>query len=683
MGRSRRTLDEPSPQQCRHSVLVLGLIVVVLVSASGCQQAGRRNPSARNVVLFNRRGHFDMLVRQRSLDRKPNSSGTLRETFDETILEESVTIESDGYVYHPTLLEFSVGAVLGMRQAQFDQVFGTTTESSQDTGEILEFDASGTFLQRKPYPLSFYARRGRTLEPRPFRSTLQAATTAYGLAWQYIHETTPISIQYDLNTVDLDPFLSAGEQPGGRRSETFSATISYIFNKHNEIKLSFDRESIQEKPFDFKYDLNETRLTHTLEFGKEHEHRLNSELLLLDQAGTFATKRTEWRQILFLKHRKKLSTTYELLAFERKQGSIAGGQSVNEKTVRVAAAIDHQLYDNLKSRIRVYAENQKFESGLDYTRRGLTADFRYFRHNAWGVLRLDYRFSQDNQSVSGGTQAFEVIDEAQTFRDPEPIILTDRSIELGSIRVLREDRTEQYVSGRDYRLRPIGDRVEIERIFTGRILDGQTVLLSYRFQIGGDYDFNTTAQAFSIRQEFKFGLTPYYRSLRQTQTLTPASAVGVTPDNITADILGVEYRRGKLRLDAEYERHDSTVSPFVSLRFGLDYTRRYPSGATLGLSANWSDVEFTGLGARTTRLMTIEGQYERPVSKNLNIETAVRYRQEKDTLSTDNDGIEIDLGLEWTIRRTEIKVDYRYATFNDDFADQVSSALIVQFRRRF
>ncbi len=65
------------------------------------------------------------------------------------------------------------------------------------------------------------------------------------------------------------------------------------------------------------------------------------------------------------------------------------------------------------------------------------------------------------------------------------------------------------------------------------------------------------------------------------------------------------------------------------------------------------------------------------------MEGTVLYRNEKDSLSRNNEGIDLDLSVEWFIRRTEIRVTYEHSDFEDDFARNRTSRLYIQARRRF
>ena len=79
----------------------------------------------------------------------------------------------------------------------------------------------------------------------------------------------------------------------------------------------------------------------------------------------------------------------------------------------------------------------------------------------------------------------------------------------------------------------------------------------------------------------------------------------------------------------------------------------------------------------------MEGRYRHPITRNLTVEGAVLYRDESDSLSGDDEGVDVDLALEWLIRDTELRVTYEYGKYDDEFAENDFSALWVQLRRNF
>jgi len=277
----------------------------------------------------------------------------------------------------------------------------------------------------------------------------------------------------------------------------------------------------------------------------------------------------------------------------------------------------------------------------------------------------------------------DVFEERRTFSDPNRVVLQTQNIRLSSIRITDLTRLTLYRNGSDYRLDTYSDRIEIDRIPTGRIADGEAVLVSYTYTLGSDFELDTFSQQFGIRQNFDFGLSPYYRLRWQDQTLSPSDATGGIEDDITSNLLGLEYRWKGLRLSAEVEDYDSTINPYRAVRLTGDYRHRFKTGATGSVRARWTDMNRRPPQERDTEFFTLEGRYRHPIVKGLIAEGMILYRHEEDSLSGNDDGLDLDLSLEWLIRQTEFRMTFEYGQFEDSFAESDNMSLYFQLRRKF
>lgn len=675
------------PHQVRQDALrrraiwgVLGLAVAVLL-IGGCQSGNARRRGIRPMHVNDIGGYVEFVARQREHDQRSKVGAGATES-KETILEENIKLELDGYVYHPNLLEFTLAGLFGLVQRENDDVFGGRKRTSKDDGTLTEFDFRGTFFKKKKYPGTVFARRYRSLEPRPFQTSLEVFTTNYGAIWQYVSEKTPTSLQFTYTDVRLDPRSDIEEQ--GRQTNTlFRFETAYRFSDRNVFSLLYTRESVDEQPFDLSYVEDELTLGHKWNFGPRHTYRLDSEINYFNQRGTFDVERIRWREILRLDHSDTLRSWYQFEALDRRQGSLLGVAPIDERSYSFAATIEHRVFLSLISQLTAYGQTQEFGSALDIDRYGVEASLDYRKKNRWGMFLANYQIRYRIEDYRGGGQNVEVLDERHTFQDPEPGELNNQRVITGTIRMTAEDRTTVYRINEDYTVRALGDTTELRRVPTGRIADGQTVLIDYVYAVGGSFELETLSHFLNLRQNFDFGLSPYYRLTLQDQTVTPAQASGVTPEDITAHLIGVDYERGALRLSAEYEDHDSTVNPFEAIRLTARYTRRFDTGARGMVRARLIDIDRGEPNDRRTTFYTLEGRYRHPITRNLNVEGTVLYRSEDDSITGDDEGIEVDLALEWNIRQTEVRVLYEYGRFRDDFADNQASTLFVQIRRKF
>lgn len=646
----------------------------------GCQAPGggeRGETKAVRVDDFRRALEFSAWSR----DQKQTSKVGAGDTKDkEREFEEAIRLEADGSVYHPNLLEYSIAGLFGLLQYDYERETELGRRTSGDDGDVLEFDLEGRFLKKKAYPGTVYANRDRRLEPRPFLSSLETTTTNYGFTWQYVDPKTPTSLQYNNTNVDIDP-RDDSEAPSQQKNSSLRFETAYRFTDTNVLSLQYERRTVDEQPYDLVYDSDEVTLKHDLVFGSGQ--RLESELNFFKQQGSYDVERFRWREMLRLQHTETLRSWYQTEVLDRTQGFLAGVPPIQERSYFVSGTLEHELYDSLVSQLYVYGQRQEFDEGLNIDRMGVQPSLDYRKKNPWGQFLANYAFRVQTEDREGSGRDLETIDERRTFRDPEPITLVNTNVVVSSIQITSEDRFTTYRSGEDYRIRLVGDRVEIERIPTGRILDGQTVLINYVWTLGGDFKLDTVGHLLSVRENLTFGLSPYYRLFKQDQDLTPRLSTGVTPEDITSHLYGLEYAKGPLRLIGEYEDHASNINPYEALRLSGDLTHRFEHAGTGRLRARWTDMDRQDLVGRRTKFFTIEGRYRQRIGAHLTVEGALLYRTEDDSVSGDDEGIDADLTLEWIVRETEVRLTYEFGRFEDDFAENKNQTLYMQLKRRF
>jgi hypothetical protein len=673
-----------SRRLARRWIAGLSLIGLGLACSAGCQSRLDEAYGIRTAALTDMRAHLDFVARHRERDQRSKVTGTKTES-EETIFEETLSLKTEGFLLHPNLFEFGLGAVFGLTQEEFSEVIDEFERSDSNTGDILEFDVNALIFKRRKTPMTVYAHRRRGLLPRPFLPSLENTTESYGFTWQYLDEKTPTTMQFNHTDTDLNSLFVSGaaDESGSERNTTFTFETAYVFNDHNVLEFEYEHLVVSEQPGNLDYDADEITLTHRLEFGDRKQHELRSELYALDQRGTIDWEEIRWREDLWLQHTDTLDTRWEFEAYDRDRTFRAADLSrIDEESIYFSGMVRHQLFESQITQLRMFYRKQKFKPDLDQTLWGGQAIINYRKRNPWGLFRANYAFRAEQNDNKGESQFAEVIDERQTFRDPEPVVLNNRNVVTGSVTITALDDVTFYARGRDYTQQTVGNTVELLRIPSGRIANGETVLIDYLFESGGTFKIETIRHNVDVAQEFDFGLTPYYRFERQDQTLDPADATGAIAEDITAHTVGVEYRRSSLRLFAEYEDNDSNVNPFHATRTGLSYTHRFKNGALSSVNANWTESQNQAPVNRDIRLFTIEGRHRHPITPNLTLEGAVLYRNGDDSITGDSEGVDFSFSLEWLIRSTEVRISLEHNDYDDNFTENESTALLVHIRRQ-
>lgn len=656
-------------------------MLVTATLLTGCESARSRSRVGRGVQVSDISGYIGYVLRERR-DNRELASGGREPRSTETIMEQSIKLDLNGYVYHPNLFEFALGGLFGLSQYEFSDNFQDRDRRDKENGSVLEFNFDGTFSRKKNHPGTVFARRFRSLEPRPFLSSIEQTTTTYGAMWQYLGEKFSTRLRYEHRLVDSDVF---GEADDDRRrtNDQLRWDSRYRFNKDNNLTLTYRHQSIEEDPFENDYDVDEVIVSHRLNFGEDKQHSLNSELRYFRQDGSLNIERTLFRETLRMEHSDELSSSVQFEWIDRTQGNISGADDLKERSISLSGSLDRKFYDNLTTQLSGLVQTQEFGESAEIKRLGIHAGFDYFRDNPWGVLTINYGINLDQVDRKGDNQRIPTIDESHTFQDGRPIILLDPNIELSSIHITSQDELERFRLGDDYSVTRFANQVEIRRAPTGRIDDGEIVLIDYTTRTGSSFDLETVSQHLGVRQDLKFGLSPYYLFTSQRQRVSPSDADFTAPENLTAHLVGLEYQRGGLNASVEYEDYESSIKPFRAVRVRGAYNLRLDTGASMGLRANWSSVNFGPPNPRNTTFFTVGGRYRHPIARGLNVEASVQYRSLEDSFSGNDTGIELDLSLEYRVRETEIELTYEFRTFEDEFMESDSSMLLLQIRRRF
>lgn len=680
-----RTLRRTNTGRCAYQWIArLSLLALAIAGLGGCVTAQERSYGIRTLQLTKFGGHADFVVRHRERELK-SKTGDTETRSEETIFEESLSLEAKGYAFHPNILELALGGVFGLVQEDFTETVDGRKRSDSHYGDLTEFDLDAQILKKRAYPMTVFAHRRRGIVPRPFRPSLETTTRDYGFTWQYVSKKTPTSLRFNHTETTLSPlFILEQEEEGRQETTELRLESEYHYNDTDRLSFTYTYESVDEEPYNIKYDADEVTLSHDLTMGGKRRHNLRSEFNYLDQRGTIPIKRTRWREDLRLVHSDSLASRFRFELLDRTRGSrSATVADVKERSYRLTGSLRHQLFDSQTTQFQAFVQKQEFEPDLQITRWGGQFNFNYRKTNPWGILHANYAARLERTDQRGETRTAEVIDEVHTFRDPEPIVLGSRNVDVSSITIRAEDRVTFYQQGRDFTRRDVGDIVEIERVATGRIADGETVLIDYQYDVGGSFELDTVSQNFAIRQDFDFGLTPYYQLEWQDQTIRPADATSSVAEDLTAHVAGVEYEKASLRLFAEYEDRDSTISPLVSSRVGASYAHRFRTGAETSMHARWTDTTYDPPNQRDVTLLTLEARHRHPIIPGLTVEGSVYYRNGEDSVSGDTDGIDMSVSLEWFVNQMEIRMSYERSEYEDEFALNDSSALFVHIKRGF
>src|SRR5262245_6687776 len=140
----------------RASLRLLWAALVLAVPQHALAQSGPIVIGAKEkrpfFQLSNTIASLEFLYRREESEIKPKNG--LTDSFLENRFEETFTLETTGYIYHPNLVELNLAGTFGLKQDSIDDNGDKDTRN----GTITEYDLSATILRKEVAPVTLYTR---------------------------------------------------------------------------------------------------------------------------------------------------------------------------------------------------------------------------------------------------------------------------------------------------------------------------------------------------------------------------------------------------------------------------------------------------------------------------------------------------------------------------------------------
>lgn len=661
----------------RTKIAVIFGAVLCMVHVSGCliQVGGKQRPLVHVETI---KGSAEYTLDQQSDSRK--SSGASYQS-DSRLMTEQLNLEMKGDVFDPRLMSYAVLGGIGLSQ----QRYSTDTQSANVSGDLLEYGFNANFLPTKPYPFSIEATRSDQLVPRAFQSPLQVEDSHEGFHLNLRVPEWPMSISWSQSELrqDSDVGFDFTETAFDRKTDRFSYTLSHDFTDYSRLTFRSDIDQVTQTSgvFDSDVKTQRHRLLHYLNFGAEKQHRLDTSLSLVDRQDQFDNTTFDWSENLYLKHSDDFSTFYNTIF---SQSTL---QEVDTQTITGLAGFTHQLYLNLSTSADVYASRSKFGSLNETATQGGDINFNYRRNNPFGVFLAQMDFNYETAETSGETGTVSVIDESHIFNDPFPFTLNERNIDTTSIVITDASGLFVYTEGDDYTITEIGDEVEITATPLGtefpNIVDGQTLLVDYLFEMVGDHTEDTTGRRIRLEQRFNNGLSVYlsHRLLeRQIDSDIDPDLLGQDTETL---IYGAEYQFKRITFIAE---HMDTDSSFQSTKSNRLAARSYwpltpATSLTSTVSQTWIDT--SGDNSRQSTLFRADGRLRTRLNKYVSLSGRTEFRQEDNSDIGHTNGYRVGASLDYNRGSLSVRTGWDTYFLERRNSESDSTRFYLNLVRRF
>ena len=674
----------PARGRCRRWFRAIGAPVGALLICTCLAVAQNANEpiifgqrEKRDVLtLYNTFAAIELTYRYTRDEIDPNNQPSQK--FIEHRVEETFTLQTQGAVVHPNLVELNLAGTFGLTQ----QWLSNDQQNETNFGTIIEYDVEATFLRKEEAPVTVYARRTQNTVDRTFGPTFDNTIQTEGAIVDWHNKTVPTRLEafhsdqtqsgLDINNTEFDlsqnSFIWHSEyRPSQRQIWSWDYTLNQIHETTTGLPSN-------------DFVTNDAALSHSIDFGYKDRSHLSSLLSYFNQSGDFPYDQLRWDERLLLAHNDNFETNYHYTFLDQTVND------VDQTTNRGEVGFTHRLYKSLITQAWVGVEDINRSDGSDSLTTFAHVDWDYHKSVPLGSLAAFLAVNWSRADNSQQIQVTQIVNESHTFNDPFPIVLTRQGINANTIRVTDTSDIIVFLPGSDYVVTDFGTRVEIQRVIGGRINNGQTVLLDYLIEPQGKNVTNTNSFSVGGRYDIERGplrgLSLYSRFTDQHQDIDASDSLTFTPNSYTDTVIGAEYRFWKMTLGAEQEWYDSTLYPFNATRFFARYTDRYSQDTSALLSASYAIVDYPDSNDRLN-LLLLSGTLSHRFTHELYGFASVLYQDEQDDLRGSTRGLEEQVELNWQRRQTTVYVLFRNSDLSTDFQDTSFQIVRVGIRREF
>jgi hypothetical protein len=406
---------------------------------------------------------------------------------------ESMTVATNGWIYHPNLMEYHISFEPQWEQEMFRLSPSTqdSTESNEKNTSLLAYDVGTTLLKNKPVSLDFFADRKTGQIDFSNAQNSDLDSESLGARLNLTNPTLPLSLALIHRQLDEDGFYQWRED----RDEVQATIRHNAKNSVTQLNVLYDNVDRKNRTSfdntDFSSKTMSTELTNAYSITDDNRVRLDSQIYNMD-ADYDGRDQDTWivSENLYWALSQNLLTRY----YTDYNWSEFGG-SVNQQT-RLGASLTHHLDDRLTTDLGAAAVINDYDDGSE-DRYLSNLGFLYRRPIPWGSVQLGaaYDYALTKRS---GTENLVPTDERLALSTGTETSLDKENVDLESIVVTDVSSATVYTENIDYRIETVGTAVSISRTLMGAIADGQQVSVHYNYRKDAGYDDSRFGQKYQF-----------------------------------------------------------------------------------------------------------------------------------------------------------------------------------------
>jgi hypothetical protein len=454
-------------------------------------------------------------------------------------------LETSGWIYHPALLKFILGAVPEWAQTKRNVDPGP---SGSDQVFVPSYSADAIFLEPKPVTLHAFANRREYKLRSSFSQPSDSTIDKYGsdLRLKY-YKALPTFFRYIHTDTDQSGFTdSTGER------EDLLLTSQYVTkNSTTALNSSYSDDDRTTGGDSARVKTFESNLGNEYNIAGDRRKSLDSRLRYRWTDNEFQeSKEYLLTENLHWRHTDRFFTNYSFSYDKRDTDAFDSERTAGR------AGLRHLLYENLTTSFSTGFNLNDFTGGEENAYDG-DLDFFYTREIPWGHINLRSGWNYRYTTREGGEDVITVIDEPHVLTTGELTLLDNENVDVDAIFVTDVTGTIAYIENIDYTIGEFGSFTSISRTTTGAIANGQTVLVDYRFLSDPAFDDTLFTQAYNIQFFLWDALTLAYGYQHSDQNIESGPSPENTVDD-TTQTAEIRFNLGWTDSRLTYEDRDRT-----------------------------------------------------------------------------------------------------------------------------
>ncbi len=622
---------------------------------------------------------FDYSVEDLEVKRVDGSNTTQRRP----VTEQKLELQTQGYVYHPNLLEMELGVGVRFRNEEYETNSGTN-ESEQ---KLYSFNGNFDVLKQKPYPLHLYYNQNNPTFSVGLADTFTIENKNYGLIFSILKPlaSNPVWLKIDHTEekgkgrgvlVDSDyDYQQLHVQSDSSDNFTASVSVDHSRKQSGSGSMNLPLQSTFKETYGFDYGSKYF-------FGEMQRNTLSNTLSyeIVDYKNIGKRKDGRFYASLELDHNDVLDSFYRYNL-----------DSTRYTDSQIESTIHNLMVGVLTDDVNGFTfsgnidANNEQNYGFKKDKYSVNSTLSYKSDLSENTsLTTTYMLNYSDNWQESETQSISIVGESYQFNDLRPIVLEREFVVPETVVVSNQDRTQIYVEGFDYQLTVVGGETRVERLLYGNISDGESVLIDYAYETGGTFDYSLFRQGLSSGLSFfrayrlHIGYTKYEerlksgRPLRELYTRERAYASAAGKHRLTR-VMGLSWH-------LELEKENGKLRPFYRKEADLNYSFALPFFTSY---AEWQS-RYESIDNKLSNEDLNLTRHGLTLFARTGLRSRIRmgYSVERDTGGTlPRETTRSDLSYEWAWRLLNFSLEGRYSLEEQGDMSRKESSIFLKLIR--